>query len=518
MRLFRATTRDFVTFASLERLPFEDLPSKSGGQAQRRSPYDGAALSFSANTNARTPRRTRVRRPRRAGRPAWALAAALAALTLAACAPHRRAEPDLARLYAPFAAKPKTPVIVLPGVLGSRLIDPRTGGEVWPGGTANLLVGHRLARLALPVAAGETRGELVAAGFFHDYAGQDFYGRLLATLTGPGGYHCVPASEVSADSDCVLFAWDWRRDFTEAAARLDALIERIQALRADPNLKVDLVAHSAGGLVVRYFARYGARDVLDHEPMPADISMAGARKIRRAVLIGTPNYGSISALQRALMGARVGLATIRPEVLATMPGFYELLPHPDRSWMIDVRGNRIERDLYDPATWRNYQWSVFDPAVRRRIRKSAGTRAAASSRIADLERAFASGLERGRRFHRALSIPVTDAPNEYIVFGGDCTLTPARCLLETVEGKTRIRLDPSEVRNRIEGVDYAALMLEPGDGRVTKASLLARDTLDPAQSGAGFFPIDYAVMICEEHAQLPSDVGFRDNLLNILLY
>ncbi|ETW97805.1 MAG: hypothetical protein ETSY1_21280 [Candidatus Entotheonella factor] len=30
--------------------------------------------------------------------------------------------------------------------------------------------------------------------------------------------------------------------------------------------------------------------------------------------------------------------------------------------------------------------------------------------------------------------------------------------------------------------------------------------------------IDYAVFICERHELLPSNVTFRDNLLNILLY
>ena len=441
------------------------------------------------------------------------------ALATGACAPRTAVRPDLGRLYARYAAKKKTPLITLPGVLGSRLIDSRSGEERWPGRAINLLTGRHLDELALPVGS-VGRDDLVAEGIFYDFGGQDFYRQLLATLTGPGGYDCRPASALEADTDCVLFAWDWRRDFAGAARSLDRLIERMRSLRGDPGLRVDLVAHSAGGLVVRYFARYGAANVLDHEPSRTDITLAGAQKIRRAVLIGTPNYGSISALQRAIMGAKVGLATLRPELLATMPGFYELLPHPERSWMIDVDGNRIDRDLYDVETWRSYRWSVFDPQVRQRVRLSsaASTTGGAAAYLSDLERAFMSGLERGRRFHRALSIPVEDAPSEYIVFGGDCTLTPARCLLETVDGQVRIRLDPTRVEHRVEGVDYNTQMLEPGDGRVTKASLLARDTLDPAQSAAGFFPIDYAVMICEEHAQLPSNIGFRDNLLNILLY
>lgn len=33
-----------------------------------------------------------------------------------------------------------------------------------------------------------------------------------------------------------------------------------------------------------------------------------------------------------------------------------------------------------------------------------------------------------------LSVPLKDPPVRYIVFGGDCELTPARCLIETVRG------------------------------------------------------------------------------------
>ena len=53
---------------------------------------------------------------------------------------------------------------------------------------------------------------------------------------------------------------------------------------------------------------------------------------------------------------------------------------------------------------------------------------------------------------------------------------------------------------------------------MTKASLLARDSLAPDADQPGFFPIAYAVFICAGHAALPSDMTFRDNLLNILLY
>ena len=62
-------------------------------------------------------------------------------------------------------------------------------------------------------------------------------------------------------------------------------------------------------------------------------------------------------------------------------------------------------------------------------------------------------------------------------------------------------------------------MLEPGDGTVTKASLLARDSLDPAvpRHKYSFFPMEYAFFLCEKHDQLTANINFHDNLLHILL-
>ncbi|MFQ5582242.1 MAG: hypothetical protein ACE5F3_06415 [Mariprofundaceae bacterium] len=118
-----------------------------------------------------------------------------------------------------------------------------------------------------------------------------------------------------------------------------------------------------------------------------------------------------------------------------------------------------------------------------------------------------------------MSIPLKNSPVRYIVFGGDCELTPAHCLIETVRGKTVIRLNPRKIHNRVPGVDYRKLMLEPGDGRVTKPSLLARNSLDPSAPGGSrdVFPLAYPMFLCETHTQLTGNISFQDNLLNILL-
>ena len=107
----------------------------------------------------------------------------------------------------------------------------------------------------------------------------------------------------------------------------------------------------------------------------------------------------------------------------------------------------------------------------------------------------------------------------YVVFGGDCDLTPARFVVEELDGESHLRLWPDDIRRPVPGVDYGRLMLEPGDGVVTKASLLAREALDPAvpRHEYSFFPMNFAFFLCESHDALTGNINFQDNLLHALL-
>jgi len=118
-----------------------------------------------------------------------------------------------------------------------------------------------------------------------------------------------------------------------------------------------------------------------------------------------------------------------------------------------------------------------------------------------------------------LSVAEPVSPIRYVLFGGDCQLTPARLLVEPVQGRELTRLHPDEIKVPQPGVSYEELMLEPGDGRVTKPSLLARETLDPSapQHEDSFLPVAYAFFLCEHHNALTANINFQDNLLNVLL-
>jgi len=55
----------------------------------------------------------------------------------------------------------------------------------------------------------------IASRLFDGAAGEDFYGRLVDTLTGPGGYRLQQAG--SLPPTLYRFVYDWRRDNVENA-------------------------------------------------------------------------------------------------------------------------------------------------------------------------------------------------------------------------------------------------------------------------------------------------------------
>jgi len=430
------------------------------------------------------------------------------------------ARPDLGRLYRLGTTfSDTTPVILIPGVFGSKLRDRTSGVEVWPGTARMILFGdYRDLALDFDPETLAVRPDALEAFDITDAAlGQDFYGRIIATLRDFGGYvrgtPGVPPSP--GERRYYVFAYDWRQDNVESARALDRLIDTLRRDYGDPKLRVDIVAHSMGGLIARYYQRYGTEDVLDGRE--SQVSLYGSTRVRKLILLGTPNMGSASSLHAFLAGEAIGLGRIPQETLATLPSGYQLFPHPLVTWLIDPSGRDLHDDLFDGEVWRRYRWSIFDPAVEARIRAARGTDQ--DAHIAALRRFFDYRLERARRFLWALSTPEPPSAIRYVLFGGDCALTPARLVLEETGGSPAARLYPDDIRAPVPGVPYRELMLEPGDGSVTKPSLLARETLDPSapQNEDSVIPIAYWFFLCEHHARLTGNVNFQDNLLNVLL-
>ena len=110
---------------------------------------------------------------------------------------------------------------------------------------------------------------------------------------------------------CFQFDYDWRRDIVENARRFDQFIEQSAAYvrsiwGSNRPIRFDVVAHSMGGLLARYYLRYGSSD------LPADGSLPqptwhGAARLENIVLVGPPNGGSVGALTNLVDGRLHGV-------------------------------------------------------------------------------------------------------------------------------------------------------------------------------------------------------------------
>jgi pimeloyl-ACP methyl ester carboxylesterase len=144
-------------------------------------------------------------------------------------------------------------------------------------------------------------------------------------------------------------AYDWRLGLEELGAQLATRI-------AADGKPVILVAHSMGGLVARMAAR-----------------MLPKRRVRRLIMLGTPNGGSFASVQ-ALRGTypfvrrisrldrKHSAEYLAANVFNTFPGLYHMLP-----------SRRLEGiDLFDP-----HDWPADGPAPKAQILgKVAAVRAA----------------------------------------------------------------------------------------------------------------------------------------------
>ena len=122
-----------------------------------------------------------------------------------------RRHPRLRELYGDAVRRDLPPLVVIPGAFGSRLMDERTGREVWPGRSAVhlLLSDYR----NLEVGIDEETLEPVTTGIrpyavFEDGIGRDFYGQALRTLESVGGYRRRHAADTVNPR---WRGWCWRR-------------------------------------------------------------------------------------------------------------------------------------------------------------------------------------------------------------------------------------------------------------------------------------------------------------------
>jgi pimeloyl-ACP methyl ester carboxylesterase len=205
----------------------------------------------------------------------------------------------------------------------------------------------------------------------------DVYGDFIEGLTeqqDAPGFH-----PYTKDADFFTFWYDWRQEIASVTApQFGHALEQYARIHEEktgipaPDTKFVIVAHSMGGLVARTF--------LSENPQ-------WAGRVSAMYLVGTPNLGSVKAIQTVVVGPG-GLkenalsfpesllnllpndvnANLTKLVAISRPSLYELLPFNDPRWecvAADGSRRRISaQELLTVGPWEPY-WPTA--ALERRL-------------------------------------------------------------------------------------------------------------------------------------------------------
>jgi pimeloyl-ACP methyl ester carboxylesterase len=297
-------------------------------------------------------------------------------------------------------ATPNRPLVFIPGLLGSRLCRPNPANPseptvVW--GTLGAVFSFPTLRLVH--AAGAKADDVKPCGLLREvaYLGvftQEVYGPIIRHLEQVG---------YREGRDLFVFDYDWRRSVFDNAQALD---DFVRARVPDAGRRVDILAHSLGGLVARVYA----------------VKLGGSARIGRLMSAGTPFLGSVKVFESVEEGWGVanhllgGIAAFRRNMLS-FPSIFELAARYGACCDGVVTGTPAFA-VFDAKAWRALGWEGVDPAD-----------------MPDL----AAASERVRELATIVGTPLPAGVEEVMLLGVD-QRTPHRFGLEQRGGTATVRM------------------------------------------------------------------------------
>ena len=203
-------------------------------------------------------------------------------------------------------------MLILPGIMGSLLGHPRT--LLWDAIWLNPEAISRGEMLKLSISRPPRAGDIRALDVLPLY-----YTALRVRLRDVG---------MNAD----FFAYDWRKNVEDLAKQLETQLAKESAS------SISLVAHSMGGLVCRAVVK---------------LDGPGIKKVKRIVVLGTPNFGSfvpaqVLCVQYPFVNSVIAMditqtnVELTKQVFSTYLSHYQMLPSHDRY---------AKQDLFNGSQW-----------------------------------------------------------------------------------------------------------------------------------------------------------------------
>lgn len=449
----------------------------------------------------------------------------------------------------------KKPVIIIPGISGSELVNPSTGRSVWFSIRRDKADDLRLPMTSTNMAANRDSlkvKDIIRKVELPVLPDVEVYQTLIDALKARG-YTEANWSNPQAADVFYVFPYDWRRDNVESAQLLIQKITAAKRALKRPDLKFDILAHSMGGLIARYAAMFGDADLPRRgAPVP---TWAGAAHINKLMMFGTPNEGSFSSLDVLLNGYPIVAGRnlplvddFRPEDVLSNPSIYQLIPHQNSARFLDENLKPIKVDLYNVETWIKYGWGALsEPKFLSKLKDAprlaltnkeikpitAGKDASFDDRLlaqttyAQVRAYVVAALDRARRFHLAMDAVTKTTPIQLYAFGGNCaeTLDAAVLIRDEKKGRWVTLVEARDIKTsggrEIKKAEVKAAMFAIGDGRVTKRSLLAETELankgGPDIENQTIFPLESSFFSCVLHTSLFLEKPIQESFLSALV-
>ena len=341
---------------------------------------------------------------------------------------------------------PPNPVIVIPGVLGSRLVADADSASIWgewrsgfkdPGsGSGAKLFGLPMAldepldelrsRSRVDGTLGIVRGTVVGVPVQITASGSVM--SALGVESHADTFSAEREAPAAAGAAAFEYSYDWRRSLDESAIDFKAFLQRVtrflqvQRQSTEP-IRFDVVAHSMGGLLLRYFLQFGGQ-LLPYDGGGPRLNWEGSAYIDKAIILGTPNAGSLRMVERLVRGIPGNPLhpAYGPVLIGTMPAGYMLLPR--RRHAPCATG---DVDLLDPEFWLARDWGIAASWLEEdRARQMPGVDSP-GKRLEIAEDHLRKCLRNARVFQEAMDLPIEWVPPgvEFHLFVGNATRTPS---------------------------------------------------------------------------------------------
>lgn len=345
----------------------------------------------------------------------------------------------------------RNPVIVIPGVLGSKLVAADNARSVWGewrAGFTDPASGEGAQLFGLPMAFGKHLHQLHGMSRVDGTLGKvrgliagmpvkiTAYGDVLSAM-GVASYGDTyirnRGESIRSGEAAFEFSYDWRRSLDECAVEFEAFVLRatrfLQVQRgSSAPIRFDVVAHSMGGLVLRYFLQYGGQ-LLPYDGARPRLTWAGAAHVEKAVIIGTPNAGSLKMVSRLVEGIPGNPLhpTYGPVLVGSFPSGYQLLPRARHRPLAGLAEDP-HPDLLDPEFWLARDWGLSASWLdAERARQMPGVDSPAE-RLEIAEDHLHKCLLNARLFQSAMDQPLENLPPhlQFHLFVGEGQRTPSR--------------------------------------------------------------------------------------------